>query len=283
MSSSLEELLKRQNKDGGWSWVPGGTSWTEPTAYALLALALDPVAREAGKRGVSWLEPVQRADGGWRPNPTVDHSTWVTALAVLNGGLSGKSRTRGIDWLLRQKARGSTWTQRMLGPLFGVEALPLEYPAWPWFPGTAPWTTPTSLAILALKRAASETPEAVARAHEAQQFLLSKVCNDGGWNYGSPRAAGSESSSYPETTGIALVALHGVDSPVLRNALGVAGRMLPKCRSSEGAGWVRMGLACHGAAPATSVATTPRTTVDLAIEALAEAAVRGRHLLLERV
>src|SRR5437868_6780621 len=78
---SVEYLLSKQNRDGGWPYARG-VSWTEPTAYAVLAL-LDAGEREGAMRGLRWLRTTQRSDGGWGPQAGVDQSTWVTALAAL--------------------------------------------------------------------------------------------------------------------------------------------------------------------------------------------------------
>jgi squalene cyclase len=95
----LPFLLSRQNGDGGWGYR-GTTSWTEPTCLALLALSAregNAASVEAAGRGRRWLESAYRKDGGWAPRPSVEESTWVTALAVLAG------QERGVDWLMRQQ------------------------------------------------------------------------------------------------------------------------------------------------------------------------------------
>src|SRR6266581_2177084 len=69
---TLKVLADRQNPDGGWGYHRGGSSWTEPTSYALLALAADGLAGEGGvRRGLSWLASQQRAEVGTmdRPGP----------------------------------------------------------------------------------------------------------------------------------------------------------------------------------------------------------------------
>ena len=50
---SIELVLRKQNRDGGWPYARG-TSWTEPTVYAILALL---AAGEGGpaQRGLEWL------------------------------------------------------------------------------------------------------------------------------------------------------------------------------------------------------------------------------------
>src|SRR5882724_11633379 len=83
MAGNSQKLLDLQNADGGWSYRPGGGSWTEPTCYALLALAAGGLAPEAAGRGARWLSAMRRADGGWPPREAVPESTWVTALVLL--------------------------------------------------------------------------------------------------------------------------------------------------------------------------------------------------------
>ena len=71
-----------QNGDGGWAYSRG-CSWTEPTVFALLAQSAGTPDRESFQRGVRFLNSIARPDGGWSPQPGVEESTWVTALAVL--------------------------------------------------------------------------------------------------------------------------------------------------------------------------------------------------------
>ena len=94
IQSGLSYLVYLQNKDGGWGYKPGGQSFTEATAWAILALA-GPEAtaptveanerakrRSALEQGVSWLRINQHSDGGWGVNPADSQSCWMTAYGV---------------------------------------------------------------------------------------------------------------------------------------------------------------------------------------------------------
>lgn len=279
---SVETILSKQNPDGGWPYV-NGVSWTEPTVYAVLA-TLAAGATGPARRGLNWLRARQLSDGGWPPQASVDESTWVTSLVALIPveHLGPAIHDQAITWLMSCTGQESTMLYRLQEWLLGNRPAPEQkFPGWPWVPGTAAWVSPTSLAILALDKELRSKPSASIRARieEGQNFLLKRMCREGGWNHGSVRALGYESVPYPETTGLALAALRGVQAPELSLAIPVAQEFLANCRSADALNWLRLGLMAHGQLPPDFSPTVPmkyRTTPETSLNLLVTEAQQGR-------
>jgi hypothetical protein len=133
------------------------------------------------------------------------------------------------------------------------------------------------MAILALEKAAARNPAAKvrrirSRIEEGRRFLLDRECQGGGWNHGANQALGQDMRSYPETTGIALAALRGVQSPKVERGIGVATEFLASCHSADSLNWLRLGLIAHGRLPASycppaSLArrTVPEASLDMLV------------------
>jgi hypothetical protein len=271
---SIQFVLSRQNRDGGWPYVHGG-SWTEPTVYATLAMLVNGQS-EPARRGLEYLRGSQLRDGGWPPQRGFDESTWVTALVALLAPdqLGNAAHARAIDWLMSTKGEESSLKFRVRTWIRGGEQVPgWEFHGWPWVPGTASWVGPTSLSILALENEMGRRPSEAIRQRigQARQFLLGRMCRGGGWNTGSIRAFGYESSPYPETTGMALAALRGVRSPETERAIEVAGSFLKECRSADALNWLRIGLLAHGRMPGDyrlPAGVTCRTLLEVSLDML---------------
>jgi hypothetical protein len=264
-------LLAAQNRDGGWGYAPG-ESWTEPSALAILALRAHGGQPAGVDRGVEWLIKCQRSDGGWSPNPSVDESTWVAALALL----VLKDNSKALGWLIEQSGRESGFVQRLRLWMLGVDSgVDTRYHGWPWFPGAAAWVAPTALSILALSH--HDSAVASERIATGRGYLLSRMCADGGWNHGSSRALGYESASYPETTGLALLALRG--TPNLSRSIERARLHFEECRSVQGASWLRLGLLAHGQSSAMKELPC-RTHLDTAMFLLASVSDPRRNPFL---
>jgi Prenyltransferase and squalene oxidase repeat len=239
-----------QNPDGGWPYYKGRTSWTEPTVFALLSeFASGRADTEPFHKGVRWLRDSQNQDGGWAPQPGVGPSTWVTALVGLlpEKAMAGAARNCGTQWLLQQTGQESTMIFRVRQWMMGNHEINGGTDrGWPWFPGAAAWVMPTAISIIALKKEqrARPTNDVKSRIELGEHFLLSHTCKEGGWNHGSTHALGYESKPYPETTGVALLALMNVKSTVVDAGLEVAEHFLkqPNC---PGAPWLSLALAAH--------------------------------------
>lgn len=270
-------LLSRQNRDGGWGYQ-GQVSWAEPTALALLALHAVGTPNQVLARGVSFLRSLQRADGGCAPQPNVSESNWVTALCVLTQKrLGGQPDSRSVEWLLRKAGVETDWLVRLRRVLmFQKAAYREDVPGWPWYPDAASWIQPTAITVLALQAAKPDEPRIAA----GREFLLSRRCNDGGWNHGSSRALGYEADSYPETTGMTLLALHGIQRERIAISLEKAKQHLQTCRSSEAASWLRLGLSAHAVKMPLPDVRPPRSVMEMSLALLAEAAEAGRNEFL---
>jgi hypothetical protein len=254
--------------------------------YSILAM-LAAGARETAVRGIGWLRRVARADGGFSPQAGVAESTWVTALVALlpPEELGAPSHERAIQWLLRTTGNESTKIYRLRQWLLG-EARPAnqKFAGWPWTQGAAAWVGPTSLAILALEKESRRQPSAdiSRRITEGRQFLIARCCHDGGWNHGAAEALGYAAGPYPETTGMALAALRGVDSPQVRRGIAAAQRFLADSHSADAINWLRLGLTAHGEMPSdysrpdgVACRTVPETSLAL----LLGEGEKGRNVL----
>lgn len=275
-----------QNADGGWPYRPGGSSWTEPTVYALLA-GYATGESQGRDRGLAWLKTLQRPDGAWAPQAGIDQSSWVTSLVALlpPGDLGPAAHTRAIRWLLGQTPANATYAFRLKSWMNG-NPFAEPHAGFSWVPGTAGWSTPTALGILALAKENRQRPDSALkeRVATACAFLLDHRCADGGWNHGSVRALGVDTLSYPETTGTALLALAGAhreNDPVIAPSLARAEAWWKDCPSCEAANWLMLGMRAAGRAkdaPARNF--KPRTIPDAALRKIAAAGARGTEIFL---
>ncbi|MBA3867404.1 MAG: terpene cyclase/mutase family protein, partial [Solirubrobacterales bacterium] len=95
LGSSLEWLQSAQNDDGGWGIEVGAGSEVDGTGAVLQALAS---GSKASKRGVGYLEKVQRKGGGFgaQPNDPVNAQTTAWAIqGILAAGRDPSAFRRG--------------------------------------------------------------------------------------------------------------------------------------------------------------------------------------------
>jgi hypothetical protein len=225
-------------------------------------------------------------DGGLAPRESVTESTWLTALALLLPLEVPQSvdRNRAANWVLAQTGRESGWIYNLRLLLLGMRSdTSLSFDGWPWYPGAAAWTAPTALSVLALEKMRRQNMdlELNKRITQGRSFLLARRCRDGGWNHGSTKSLGYDSDSYPETTGMGLLALHGSDGPEIARAVTRAEEHLAACKSHQAASWLRLGLLAHGREPKAPPLTQRGQTLEIALGTLADAAQLGRNLFLD--
>ncbi len=102
----VDEIIARQNPDGGLPYVPGGESQVNDAVFGILALApiAEPAAEAAVDELADWLLTAQDADGGfnWRGTSAASEVDLTGgAIEALNAaGLHGSEvEARALDYL----------------------------------------------------------------------------------------------------------------------------------------------------------------------------------------
>ncbi len=248
----------------------------EPTVYAALALHGQPGGQESAARAWALIRSWQRSDGSWQPSSQVREGTWVTALGVILCAVRADQPAalqRGTNWLASIVGAEANWISRTASLLHLMKTdVNVWHEGWPWRPGNSAWIEPTSLTLVALKKAGlakSDSPIA-RRIHEGEELVLNRKSSDGGWNCGNPNVLHYDLPSYPETTGLALLGLQGRPQRDLGTALNTARRFFLETHSPLARAWLSIALRCWGDAPPVSGPVEPLPDVLLtALEALA--------------
>lgn len=279
------KLLEAQNADGGWGYQ-SGSSWTEPTALALLALEAQQIKGSEYQHACAWLLRNQRPDGGWSPEPSIATSTWVTSLVLLalpETSLASRDYQRAVDWTIGQIRPELTVLERSLSRLRGSPREEGTGGGSPWFPGTAAWIGPTVMSVVALSAVARRKRDAKLRSHidRGKQYIFSRRCQDGGWNHGGTSFRSQTAESYPEMTGMALLALPRTPESDVAVSLARAENFLSSPGSIEALSWLQMGLMAHGRDRLEIRTDLPcRTTRDRCLRLLALAAQSSSNKLV---
>jgi hypothetical protein len=277
-------LCLRDPRLTAWGYRAGAAPCVEPTVLACLGLlATDPAPGRdfdsashlpIARRAAGWLATLQNQDGSLGVSSALRAPVWSTPYAIVLWAALGQNRAevkRATQWLLCERVHTMP---RESNPWTGHDT---SIAGWPWVPETHPWLEPTALALLALRCAGS--PDRV-RAHEGLRLIRDRAIATGGWNFGSRSVLGCDLRPQPAPTGLALVALVGVDdrTAAVERAIAYLLRTLPETRSAQALGWGLLGLRAWNAWPGEAeqwLAETSRRILSRA-----DAAPRLAYLLL---
>jgi hypothetical protein len=252
---------------------------------ALLALQAAGAREAPYISGTQWLLARQRSDGGWPPCSPVQTSTSVTSVAALalSSSIAGETQARAVRWLLGQVKPDMGLLQHLEFWMTDMPANEAVMGGSPWFPGNSAWVAPTVMANLAFAAARRriQMPELDVQVRRSAAYLLSRRCEDGGWNHGGTRFRSPAAFSYPEMTGMALLAVPG-ESEGLVPSFGLAEQMYRRPGSSEAQSWLHLALSKHGRLQESRIQNPLpcRTTRDVCLHLIAVCAESRDNALL---
>jgi hypothetical protein len=250
--AARRELLGLLGRDGGWGYRRGAGPCAEPTALAGLALlSTGPTAGPAFSplRGAAdWLASVQRPDGSVGISASTQTPGWSTPYALLFWEALGVHDDRAraaAGWLLRQKGRTLAHEEDPKK----IAGHDTTLVGWPWVDDTHSWLEPTAMAVLALGRLGLGDHPRVA---EGLRLIRDRAVEPGGWNYGNKAVFGRPLRAQPAPTGLALLALAGIDprTETVGRAIRYLRDALPGVRAAASLFWGIVGLRAWGEPPA---------------------------------
>jgi len=249
IEGARERLLGLRQAGTGWADLAGAPARVEPTVLACLGLlASDPNGKgvhDVVRSSASWLASIQNPDGSLGVSQELTTPGWGTSHAIwlwTGLGIEPDRTAHAIRWLLNQE--GVAFER--------IEGIPTGHDptivGWPWVRHTHSWLEPTVHAVLAL-RCVGQIRHL--RAQDGLRLIRDRAISGGGWNYGNSSVFERELRPQPAPTGLALLALAGLDgpSPQVCRALNYLRHVMPGTRSSQSLAWGLLALRAWGQWP----------------------------------
>ncbi len=229
--------------DGGFANHRNGGYRPDATAWAVIAFSSLNINDSSMNSARKKLKQTQMPDG--RISLQIDQlqTCWPTTLAIIawhNEKEFQGNQDKAVLFMINfsglhcKKDDSDTGHDPMIK-------------GWPWIEDTHSWVEPTSMAMLALEIANKGKHP---RIEEATRMLLDRQLASGGWNYGNTTSFGRQLRPMPESTGMALSALH---TRVKKNAIDKSLKYLKdkikQLKTPLSLGWGLLGLGAWGIIP----------------------------------
>jgi hypothetical protein len=213
-------------------------------AWGILALDISGSTAESLAPLRSRLIDSQWGDGRFSMSKDSPLSFWPTPIALLGLLRSSdfkENKTKALEFLLR--VSGLHWKRSPGDPAKHDTSLL----GWPWIGATHSWVIPTAITITTLRAYGFEKH---ARVTTGVQMILDRQLSTGGWNYGNTIVFNSELRPFPECTGYALNALHGLvsEEKIAQSLTYLIGRM-GVIRTPISLSWTALGLGAWSRRP----------------------------------
>lgn len=229
---------------GGFANHKNGSYRPDATAWAVIALSRLNIDDSSIDSARKQLEKTQMTDGRVPLQTDQPQTVWTTPLAVIawQGVKKFQSnQKKAVHFMLNSSGRH--WEKQ--DSATGTDTM---IKGWPWIEDTYSWVEPTSMAMIALEIAGKKSHP---RMEEAKRMLLDRQLTSGGWNYGSTTVFGQQLRPMPESTGLALSALHGkLEKKTIEKSLKYLQNNIGILKTPLSLGWGLLGLGTWGIPPA---------------------------------
>jgi len=200
-------LIENAVPSGGWAYYSNKSASIEPTCLALLALKNSKY--ESSKEfasAIAFLESCIGPNGiAVSPNGRPE-AVWVTSIVLFTFvklKLNPTAISSMVSILLEIKGTVTKNNQALEIHANGINP---EVMGWPWSLNTFSWVEPTAWAILSLRSVGLQDNP---RVTEGIEFLLDRLMDEGGANYGNKTVLGKLLDPVPGPTALCLLALNG--------------------------------------------------------------------------
>lgn len=245
--SYIARIVRLSLQEGGFAHHRNGRYRPDVTAWAVLLLnALSSTSHIAlVETARNRLAQDQQSNGSSCISPEQPDAVWPTPLSIFawhNSTPHHDYERRAIQFLLQHT--GLHMEKEDGNAVVGHDT---SIPGWPWITHTHSWVQPTAFSMMALSINGHEGHH---RVQEGERMLLNRQLPQGGWNYGNTTILGQELQPFPESTGIALLALADrVPKDTVERSLTYLIHELPHLRTPLSLCWGLWGLQAWGISP----------------------------------